>query len=210
MSRRRRTCGSDGGPRRSPLGRRSSAPSRSRRRCARTPKPKLVAVLVHAETSTGAWQPLEDIGRLAREHDALFLVDCVTSLGGAPVDIDAMGIDAAYSGTQKCLCCPPGLSPGHLRTARARRHGAAEDQGAELVPRPRAARRNTGGPSASIITPRPISHELRPARVPPPGARGGPRGALRPPPPQPSTPSRPVSTPSACPSPARRAIGSRC
>jgi len=73
-------------------------------------RPKLVA-LVHAETSTGAWQPLADAARLARAHGALFLVDCVTSLGGVPVDVDATGIDAAYSGTQKCLSCPPGLSP---------------------------------------------------------------------------------------------------
>ncbi len=75
-----------------------------------TKRPKLVA-LVHAETSTGAWQPLEDAARLAHEHGALFLVDCVTSLGGAPVEVDAWGIDAAYSGTQKCLSCPPGLAP---------------------------------------------------------------------------------------------------
>ena len=73
-------------------------------------KPKLVAV-VHAETSTGAWQPLPDITRLAHDHGALMLADCVTSLGGAPVLIDEWGIDAAYSGTQKCLSCPPGLSP---------------------------------------------------------------------------------------------------
>jgi alanine-glyoxylate transaminase/serine-glyoxylate transaminase/serine-pyruvate transaminase len=73
-------------------------------------RPKLVA-LVHAETSTGAWQPLEDAARLTREHDALFLADCVTSLGGAPVAVDAWGVDAAYSGTQKCLSCPPGLAP---------------------------------------------------------------------------------------------------
>jgi alanine-glyoxylate transaminase / serine-glyoxylate transaminase / serine-pyruvate transaminase len=73
-------------------------------------RPKLVA-LVHAETSTGAWQPLEDAVRLAHDHGALFLTDCVTSLGGAPVEIDAWGIDAAYSGTQKCLSCPPGLAP---------------------------------------------------------------------------------------------------
>jgi alanine-glyoxylate transaminase/serine-glyoxylate transaminase/serine-pyruvate transaminase len=73
-------------------------------------KPALVAV-VHAETSTGGWQPLEDIGDLARSHDALFMVDMVTSLGGCPVDVDAWGIDACYSGTQKCLSCPPGLSP---------------------------------------------------------------------------------------------------
>jgi alanine-glyoxylate transaminase/serine-glyoxylate transaminase/serine-pyruvate transaminase len=73
-------------------------------------RPKLVA-LVHAETSTGAWQPLEDAARLAHEHGALFLADCVTSLGGAPVETDAWSIDAAYSGTQKCLSCPPGLAP---------------------------------------------------------------------------------------------------
>jgi len=73
-------------------------------------RPKLVA-LVHAETSTGAWQPLPDAARLAHEHGALFLADCVTSLGGAPVEIDAWDVDAAYSGTQKCLSCPPGLAP---------------------------------------------------------------------------------------------------
>jgi alanine-glyoxylate transaminase/serine-glyoxylate transaminase/serine-pyruvate transaminase len=73
-------------------------------------RPKLVA-LVHAETSTGAWQPLPDAARLAHEHGALFLADCVTSLGGAPVETDAWEVDAAYSGTQKCLSCPPGLAP---------------------------------------------------------------------------------------------------
>jgi len=73
-------------------------------------KPRLVAV-VHAETSTGVWQPLDEIGELAHEHGALFLADMVTSLGGCPVEVDAWGIDACYSGTQKCLSCPPGLSP---------------------------------------------------------------------------------------------------
>ena len=77
---------------------------------ARTRRPKLVGV-IHAETSTGAWQPMEEIAALARTHDALLLMDCVTSLGGAPVEIDGWGVDAAYSGTQKCLSCPPGLSP---------------------------------------------------------------------------------------------------
>jgi alanine-glyoxylate transaminase/serine-glyoxylate transaminase/serine-pyruvate transaminase len=76
----------------------------------RCSKPKIVAV-VHAETSTGAWQPLREISRLAHEADALFLVDCVTSLAGCPVNVDELAIDAAYSGTQKCLSCPPGLSP---------------------------------------------------------------------------------------------------
>ena len=71
---------------------------------------KLVA-LVHAETSTGVLQPLDEISRLVHEHDSLLLVDTVTSLGGAPVRVDELGIDACYSGTQKCLSCPPGLSP---------------------------------------------------------------------------------------------------
>ncbi|MGE0683370.1 MAG: alanine--glyoxylate aminotransferase family protein [Candidatus Binatia bacterium] len=73
-------------------------------------QPKLVA-LVHAETSTGAWQPLEEISHLVHESGALFVVDAVTSLGGCPVKVDEWCIDACYSGTQKCLSCPPGLSP---------------------------------------------------------------------------------------------------
>src|SRR4051812_48526235 len=73
-------------------------------------KPKIVAI-VHAETSTGAHQPVDRIGAAAHASGALFLMDCVTSLGGATVEIDAWGVDAAYSGTQKCLSCPPGLSP---------------------------------------------------------------------------------------------------
>ena len=66
---------------------------------------------VHAETSTGAQSDGEALGKLAAEHGALSVMDTVTGLGGVPVDIDGWGIDAAYSGTQKCLSCPPGLSP---------------------------------------------------------------------------------------------------
>lgn len=73
--------------------------------------PVKAVAIVQAETSTGAWQPLEPIATLCRTHDALFLVDAVTSLGGIPVEIDRWGIDVCYSGTQKCLSCPPGLSP---------------------------------------------------------------------------------------------------
>lgn len=73
--------------------------------------PVKAVVLVHAETSTGAWQPLQDVGALCRTHDALLIVDAVTSLGGIPVEVDTWGIDACYSGTQKCLSCPPGLAP---------------------------------------------------------------------------------------------------
>jgi alanine-glyoxylate transaminase/serine-glyoxylate transaminase/serine-pyruvate transaminase len=73
-------------------------------------RPKAVA-FVHAETSTGVLQPVEAIARAAKWVGALVILDCVTSLGGIPVTLDAWGIDAAYSGTQKCLSCPPGLSP---------------------------------------------------------------------------------------------------
>jgi alanine-glyoxylate transaminase/serine-glyoxylate transaminase/serine-pyruvate transaminase len=73
-------------------------------------KVKLVGC-VHAETSTGVRQPLESIAQLAHEHGALFLVDAVTSLGGIPVEADRVGIDVSYSGTQKCMGAPPGLTP---------------------------------------------------------------------------------------------------
>jgi alanine-glyoxylate transaminase/serine-glyoxylate transaminase/serine-pyruvate transaminase len=73
-------------------------------------KVKAVA-LVHAETSTGAQQPIEGLGKLCHDHGALLVVDTVTSLGGVPVEVDAWEADAVYSGTQKCLSCPPGLAP---------------------------------------------------------------------------------------------------
>lgn len=66
---------------------------------------------VHAETSTGVESDAATLCRLAREHDALAIVDAVTSLGGIPVRADAWGADAVYSGSQKCLSAPPGLSP---------------------------------------------------------------------------------------------------
>lgn len=67
--------------------------------------------LVHAETSTGARQPMEGVAELCKEFDCLLLIDTVTSLGGVPLFIDEWGVDAAYSGTQKCVSCPPGLAP---------------------------------------------------------------------------------------------------
>ncbi|WP_299530155.1 alanine--glyoxylate aminotransferase family protein [Ulvibacterium sp.] len=72
--------------------------------------PKLLAI-VHAETSTGVLQPLEEISRLTKEAGALFVVDAVTSYCGADLKVDEWGIDALYSGSQKCLSAPPGLSP---------------------------------------------------------------------------------------------------
>jgi alanine-glyoxylate transaminase/serine-glyoxylate transaminase/serine-pyruvate transaminase len=74
------------------------------------PKVKLVG-LVHAETSTGAHQPLEGFADLVHAKGALLVVDAVTSLGGHELRVDDWGIDAIYSGTQKCLSCPPGLAP---------------------------------------------------------------------------------------------------
>ncbi len=70
----------------------------------------LVAV-VHAETSTGVCNPVAEIGKLVKDNGALYLADCVTSMGGIEVKMDEWQIDALYSGTQKCLSCPPGLSP---------------------------------------------------------------------------------------------------
>ena len=71
---------------------------------------KLLAV-VHAETSTGVLQPLEELSRMAKDRGTLFLVDTVTSLGGCPLEVDKTGIDICYSGTQKCLSIPPSLAP---------------------------------------------------------------------------------------------------
>ncbi len=73
-------------------------------------RPSILA-LVHGETSTGAMQPMDGVGKLCGEFDALLLLDTVTSLGGAPVLLDRWHVDLAYSGSQKCLSCPPGISP---------------------------------------------------------------------------------------------------
>ncbi|MFA0566658.1 pyridoxal-phosphate-dependent aminotransferase family protein [Vibrio gallaecicus] len=74
--------------------------------------PDAVAVaFVHAETSTGALSDAEAISQVARQYDALSIVDAVTSLGGVPLLVDEWQLDAVYSGSQKCLSCVPGLSP---------------------------------------------------------------------------------------------------
>ena len=75
-----------------------------------THRPVLLG-LIHAETSTGALQPMTGIGKLCREFDCLLLLDTVTSLGGVPVFLDRWHVDMSYSATQKCLSCPPGLAP---------------------------------------------------------------------------------------------------
>lgn len=73
-------------------------------------RPKVLGI-VHAETSTGAWQPMQELGKLCHEFDCLLLVDAVTSLGGAPVEVDTWELDAVFSGTQKCVGSPPGMAP---------------------------------------------------------------------------------------------------
>jgi len=70
-----------------------------------------VVAMVHGETSTGVVQPMDEIGKMVKEHDALLILDTVTSLTGYPLDLDGWGVDFCYSGTQKCLNAPPGLSP---------------------------------------------------------------------------------------------------
>jgi alanine-glyoxylate transaminase/serine-glyoxylate transaminase/serine-pyruvate transaminase len=70
-----------------------------------------IVAMVHAETSTGAQSDVASLVQLAHAHDCLTIVDTVTSLGGTPVKVDAWGIDAIYSGSQKCLSCTPGLAP---------------------------------------------------------------------------------------------------
>jgi alanine-glyoxylate transaminase/serine-glyoxylate transaminase/serine-pyruvate transaminase len=73
-------------------------------------RPKIVAIVM-AETSTGAWQPVTEIAKVVHDAGALLILDTVTALGGIQVEIDQWQIDAVYSGTQKCLSCPPGLAP---------------------------------------------------------------------------------------------------
>lgn len=74
------------------------------------PDAKLLAI-VHAETSTGVLQPMDVVAALSKKHNVMLLLDAVTSLAGVPVKLDEWGVDGCYSGTQKCLSCPPGLAP---------------------------------------------------------------------------------------------------
>ena len=84
--------------------------------------PDAIAVAaVHAETSTGVCSDVEGIASLAKQYDCLSIIDAVTSLGGVPVKVDEWGIDAIYSGTQKCLSCVPGLSPVSFSEAAVQR-----------------------------------------------------------------------------------------
>jgi alanine-glyoxylate transaminase/serine-glyoxylate transaminase/serine-pyruvate transaminase len=74
-------------------------------------RPAKLVAFVHAETTTGACQPIPEMVDVARRYEALVAIDCVTSLAGMPIDIDALGVDAAGSCSQKCIGAPPGLGP---------------------------------------------------------------------------------------------------
>jgi alanine-glyoxylate transaminase/serine-glyoxylate transaminase/serine-pyruvate transaminase len=79
--------------------------------CALHHHPAKLVALVHAETSTGSCQPMEGLPDIVHRYGALLVMDCVTSLGGVPVMVDQWDVDIAYSASQKCLSCPPGLAP---------------------------------------------------------------------------------------------------
>ena len=96
--------------------------------------PFKVMTLVHAETSTGVLQPMDEIAKLAKEHGVMMLLDTVTSLGGVEVKVDAWGVDAAYSCSQKCIGSPPRPGPGHAEPAGGGIDHQAQAPGAELVP----------------------------------------------------------------------------
>ena len=142
----------------------------------RHPRARLVAV-VHAETSTGALHPLEELGSAMLGTDALLLADCVTSLGGIPLDVGAWGVDYAYSCTQKCLAAPPGMAPVAIsphawRRIRERRAPVPFSLDLELLRRYWIER-----PAVYHHT-APILEHLRAARGAAARARGGARGAL--------------------------------
>jgi len=90
-------------------------------------RPAKLVAFVHVETTTGACQPIAPMVEVARQYGALVAIDCVTSLGGLPIDIDALGVDAAGSCSQKCIGAPPGLAPitigpRAMDVVRARKH----------------------------------------------------------------------------------------
>ena len=94
-----------------------------------------VLAFVHAETSTGARSDAKTLCQLARKHNCLTIVDTVTSLAGSELEVDGWGIDAVYSGSQKCLSCVPGLSPVSFSEAAVEKIQARKNTGTQLVSR---------------------------------------------------------------------------
>ena len=136
-------------------------------------------VVVHGETSTGVCQPLEGLAEVVRERDALLLMDCVTSLSGQRLSIDEAGVDAAFSGSQKCLNCPPGLAPftaGERALAKLERAGEPPRSWYFDVSMLRAFWVPDGARAYHHTVP--DQHGLRAAAGARARDRGGPRGAL--------------------------------
>ena len=122
-------------------------------------KPQIVAIVM-AETSTGAWQPIEEIAAAVRDAGAMLILDTVTALGGIPVEIDRWQIDAVYSGTQKCLGCPPGLAPVSFSERAVREDSRPARKGAKLVSR-RVADRQLLGRRSRVSPHGADQHDLR-------------------------------------------------
>lgn len=117
-------------------------------------RPAKIVAIVHAETSTGALQPLEELAAIVHEHGALLIVDAVTSLSGSPVAADVHDIDVCHSGTQKCLSCPPGLGPITLgKRAVEKLHARRAPFGAGISTSPWSSA--TGARTVPTITPPP-------------------------------------------------------
>ena len=141
-------------------------------------KPKVVAIVL-AETSTGAWQPIEEIAAAVRDAGAMLILDTVTALGGIPVEIDKWQIDAVYSGTQKCLSCPPGLAPVSFSDRAVEKILKPQAKGAQLVSR-RVADRQLLGRRPRLPSHGPDQHDLRAARSAAARAGRRPRSVLAP------------------------------
>ncbi len=141
-------------------------------------KPKVVAIVM-AETSTGAWQPIEEIAAAVRDAGAMLIVDTVTALGGIPVEIDRWQIDAVYSGTQKCLGCPPGLAPVSFSDRAVQKILNRREKGAKLVSRCVADCQLLGRRSR-VSSHGADQHDVRAARGVAVGARRGPGELFRP------------------------------
>ena len=142
----------------------------------RHPEASLIAV-VHAETSTGALHPLRELGTELFGYDILLMADCVTSLGGVPLETGRWGVDYAYSCTQKCLAAPPGMAPVAISPRAWRRIRVAPHAGPVLA-RPRAAAALLVQAPGDLPPHDADPRRLRAARGAPPRARRGPRGPL--------------------------------
>ena len=119
-------------------------------------------VVVHGETSTGVVQSLEGLADACRERDALLLIDCVTSLGGHPLRLDEAGVDAAFSGTQKCLNCPPASRRSPPASARSPSSGGARTPAA----RGTSTSRSCSSTGARAPASRPPRHRRAPTTTP--------------------------------------------